>query len=250
MTEHAGAFLREWRTRRRISQLELAGRADVSTRHVSFIENGHARPSREMLARLCEHLDVPLRERNRVFLAAGFAPAHPELTLGDPRLAQVNEAIEHILQGHQPWPAVVVDPGWDLVAANDAAYGLIGDVDATLLEPPINVVRLSLDPRGLAGRIVNLPEWRAGLLRRISREHEAAPDERLASLLTDFGPPVHGTTHVPGIVVPMRIRTGEAILSFITTTTVFGTPREVTVSELAIEMFYPADRSTRLALAG
>lgn len=203
-----------------------------------------------MLLRLCDHLDVPLRERNRVFLAAGFAPSHPELPLSDPGLAQVNEAIEHILHGHEPWPAVVVDTGWDLVAANDAAYALIGDVDAALLEPPVNVVRLSLDDRGLAGRIVNLAQWREVLLGRISREHETAPDPRLAALLRDYGPAVPTSPKTPGIVVPMRIRAGDAVLSFITTTTVFGTPREVTVSELAIEMFYPADRSTRLALAG
>lgn len=245
-----GPLLREWRTRRHLSQLELAHRAGVSSRHLSFLETGRSRPTSAMILRLCEHLAVPLREQNRCLLAAGFAPAHPEHALDAPPMAEVAAAVESILTAHLPFPALVVDPGWDLVSANDAVYALLDGVAPHLLEPPVNVVRLTLDPDGLAPRILNLDEWRTHLLARLRREHAADGDPRLAALLADLGPE-HGTPAAAadaGLLVPLRLRAGDDVLSLVSTTTVFGTPREVTVSELAIEAFYPADDATRALL--
>ncbi|MEJ7833112.1 MAG: helix-turn-helix domain-containing protein, partial [Nocardioides sp.] len=159
-TDHPGSLIRHWRRRRSLSQLDLAHRAGVSSRHLSFIETGRSRPTSQMILRLCDQLAVPLREQNRCLLVAGFAPAHPEHTLADPPMAHVAEAIEGILTAHLPYPALVVDPGWDLVSANDAVYGLLEGVAPRLLEPPVNVIRLTLDPDGLAPRIANLAEWR------------------------------------------------------------------------------------------
>ena len=203
-----------------------------------------------MILRLCDQLQVPLREQNRLLLASGFAPAHPELALADPPLAQVSAAIDSILTAHLPWPALVVDGGWDLVLANDAVYDLLGDVDPRLLEPPVNVIRLSLDPAGLAHRIVNLAEWRAHLVGRLRREHDASGDPRLLDLVREYDDPGDVTARpgAPGLVVPLVLRVGDRELSFLSTTTVFGTTREVTLSELAIEAFYPADEATRSAL--
>ena len=249
MTQESGVLLREWRRRRNLSQLDLAHRAGVSSRHVSFIETGRARPTSAMILRLCDQLAVPLREQNRCLLAAGYAPAHPEHALDATPMAEVAAAVDAILAAHLPFPALVVDPGWDLVAANDALYALIGEVAPRLVEPPVNVVRLSLDPEGLAPRIVNLPEWRAHLLARLRREHDADHDPRLAALLAELddgaGEP---STTTPGLLVPLLLRVGDTVLSLLSTTTVFGTPREVTVSELAIEAFYPGDEETRRAL--
>lgn len=249
----AGILLREWHQRRHLSQLDLAHRAGVSSRHVSFIETGRSRPTSSMILRLCDHLAVPLREQNRCLLAAGFAPAHPEHALDAPPMAEVAGAIEAILTSHLPFPALVVDTGWDLVSANDAVYALLSGVAPRLLEPPVNVIRLTLDPEGLAPRIANLPQWRAHLLARIRHEYVADRDPRLASLLDDLDGPVGDSA--PGdaaILVPLRLRgtDGGPELSLVSTTTVFGTPREVTVSELAIEAFYPADDATRTALLG
>lgn len=245
-----GTLLRDWRRRRRVSQLDLALRAGVSPRHVSFIETGRSRPSSEMLLRLADQLGVPLREQNRLLLAGGFAPAHPEHGLSEPALADVNAALEAILAAHLPHPALVVDRGWDLVTANDAAWALLDGVDPAVLEPPVNVIRLSLDARGLAPRIENLREWRDHLAHRLQRELDACGDPRLADLLDEVGP-VRGPAPAGGsLVVPLRLRAGERTLSFLSTTTVFGTPREVTVSELAIEAFYPADAATRALLGG
>jgi transcriptional regulator with XRE-family HTH domain len=248
----AGSLLREWRRRRHLSQLDLALRAGVSSRHVSFIETGRSRPSSTMILRLCDHLAVPLREQNRCLLAAGFAPAHPEHPLDAPPMAEVAAAIDTILTAHLPFPALVVDTGWDLVSANDAVYALLDGVAPRLLEPPVNVVRLTLDPEGLAPRIVNLPEWRTHLLTRLHQEHAADRDPRLAALLAELdGTPERRaptTDTTAAILVPLRLRVGDDVLSLVSTTTVFGTPREVTVSELAIEAFYPADDATRQAL--
>jgi transcriptional regulator with XRE-family HTH domain len=254
MTESAGVLLRDWRQRRNLSQLDLAHRAEVSARHISFIETGRSRPTSDMILRLCDQLAVPLREQNRVLLASGFAPAHPEHRLADPPMAQVNGAIETILAAHLPFPALVIDQGWDLVAANDAVWKVLHGVSPALLEPPVNVIRLSLHPDGLAPRIVNLDEWRDQLVRRLRHELEASADPRLEALLDE----VAGTTApghasydprgAPDLVIPMRLRAGDTTLSFLSTTTVFGTPREVTLSELAIEAFYPADAATRVAL--
>lgn len=244
---HAGELLRDWRQRRRLSQLDLAHRAGVSSRHLSFVETGRSRPTPAMILRLCEQLAVPLREQNRVLLAGGFAPAHPELGLADPPMAEVATAVAAILDGHLPFPALVVDPGWDLVTANDAVYALLEGVAPRLLEPPVNVVRLTLDPAGLAPRIVNLDEWRAHLLARLAQEHDASRDPRLSRLLDAYAAPAH-VPRSPGLVVPLRLRTPNGELSLLSTTTVFGTPREVTLSELAIEAFYPADAATRSLL--
>lgn len=251
MDAPAGLLIREWRQRRHFSQLDLAHRAEVSPRHLSWIETGRSRPTSAMVLRLCRHLEVPLRQQNQVLLAAGHAPAHPEHGLGDPPMAEANAALETILAAHAPYPALVVDRRWDLVSANDAAYALLGGVDADLLEPPVNVIRLSVHPRGLAPRIVNLGEWRAHLLERLRREHQASADphlERLADEVADGGIEPVGSS---ALVVPLRLRDAEGrVLSLISTTTVFGTPREVTLSELAIEAFYPADEATRRVLHG
>lgn len=186
--ETAGTLLRHWRHRRNLSQLELAHRSGVSSRHVSFVETGRSRPTSEMILRLCDELAVPLREQNRLLLAGGFAPAHPEHSLSDPPMAEVSAAIDAILAGHQPYPALVVDTGWDLVAANDAVYALLTGVAPRLLEPPVNVITLTLDPDGLAPAIVNLPEWRRHLLERVRHEHEASGDPRLLELLAQHPP--------------------------------------------------------------
>lgn len=248
----AGSLLREWRRRRNVSQLELAHGAGVSARHVSFIETGRSRPTSAMILRLSERLDLPLREQNRLLLADGFAPAYPEHALDAPAMAAVHEAIEAILLGQMPFPALVIDRGWDLVAANDALYAALGTVVARLLEPPVNVIRLTLDPEGLAPRIVNLDEWREHLRVRLDREYAASGDDRLRELvdLASTGP-VAKSSGDGALVVPLRLRAGDGTeLSLISTTTVFGTPREVTLSELAIESFYPTNDDTRAALVG
>lgn len=245
----AGVLLREWRQRRHLSQLELASRAEVSTRHLSYIETGRSRPTSAMVMRLCDHLEVPLREQNSVLLAAGHAPAHPEHRLTDPPMAEANAALETILRGHLPYPALVVDRHWELVAANDAAYAFLDGIDADLLEPPVNVIRLSVHPRGLGGRIVNLAEWRSHLAERLRHEHDASGDAELAALLAEVSAGGVAPVTTSALVVPMEIRVADGtVLSLISTTTVFGTPREVTLSELAIEAFYPADEATRAYL--
>lgn len=245
-----GALLREWRRRRNVSQLDLAHRAGVSARHVSFIETGRSRPTSAMILRLAEQLAVPLREQNRLLLAGGHAPVHPEHGLADPPMAQVNAAIEAILQAHLPYPALVIDLGWDLVAANDAIWALVGDLPPRLLEPPINVIRLSLDPDGLAPRIVNLDQWRELLIGRLRHEYDLGRDPRIGELVEEFAvrPAPEVGSESRELVVPLRLRVGGAELSLLSTTTVFGTPREVRLSELAIEAFYPGDEATRAAL--
>ncbi len=242
-----GALVRHWRQRRRLSQQALSDQCGVSTRHLSYIETGKAQPSPTMIGQLSAALAVPLREQRRLFTAAGFVPHASELSLDSPALAQVNEALELILAGHEPYPALVIDGGWDLVAANEAAYRLLADLPADLLEPPVNVVRLSLDPRGLAARIVNREEWQAAIMARIRHEHDTSGDPRLAALMADF--PVVTPPGAPDIVLTLQLWAGEQVLSFLTTTTVFGTPGDVTVAELAIEALYPADAATRDQLA-
>ncbi len=251
-----GALLRVWRQRRRRSQLDLALDAEVSQRHLSFVESGRASPSREVVVRLAEQLDVPLRGRNALLLAAGYAPLYAEHPLDDPAMRAAQQAVELILHAHAPHPALAVDRHWHLIAANASVAALLAGVaDAALLAPPVNVLRLSLHPRGLAPRIANLPEWRAHLLERLRRQVDASADPVLAALLAElaaFGaPPACGpiatmpTPHLPGgIVVPLQLDTAQGRLSLISTTTMFGTPVEVTLSELAIEAFYPADDAT------
>jgi len=253
---HAGDLIREWRQRRRLSQLDLAIAANVSSRHLSFVETGRSRPTSEMILHLAEHLDVPLRDRNALLLAGGFAPAYPERGLAEPELHAVKNALKRVLDGHEPYPAAVVNRWWELVDANAGIALFTGDVRPELLEPPVNVLRLSLHPDGMAPRIANLPEWRAHLLARLHRQAEATGDPRLFSLYSELeaypgGQGDQGAQPPPptDVVVPLRYRTAQAELSFLSITAVIGTPMDVTVEELAIESFYPADPQTAKALA-
>ena len=247
-------MLRDWRERRRMSQLDLALGAGVSARHVSFIETGRSRPSAEMVVQLAEHLDVPLRDRNSLLLAAGYAPAYGQRDLADPEMGPVREAIDRVLRGHEPFPAVVVDRHWGLVAGNRTVPLMTAGAAEHLLEPPVNVLRLSLHPEGMAPRIVNLGEWRAHILDRLGRQAVSSGDPALFALHEELaGYPGGGGGHTVDleageIAVPLRIRAGDAELAFISTATTFGTAVDVTVSELSIESFFPADDATARAL--
>jgi transcriptional regulator with XRE-family HTH domain len=249
-----GTLLRDWRVRRRMSQQDLALEAGVSARHVSFVETGRSKPSADMVIQLAEHLEVPLRDRNTLLLAAGFAPAYAQRDLDEPEMGPVREAIDRVLRGHEPYPAVVVDRHWGLVAANRAVPLLIGGAADHLLEPPVNVLRLSLHPEGMAPRIANLGEWRAHLLDRLGRQAVVSGDPALFALHEELaGYPGGEGGHVPdleagAIAVPLRLRTDDGELAFISTATTFGTATDVTVSELAIESFFPADDATARAL--
>jgi transcriptional regulator with XRE-family HTH domain len=256
----AGDHLRSWRRRRRLSQLDCALAASISQRHLSFLESGRARPSREMLLHLAERLEIPLRERNAALLAAGFAPVYAERSLDDPAMAAASAAIDLILRAHQPFPALVVDLRWHLLRANAALAPLLSGVaDKRLLEPPVNVLRLSLHPGGLAPRILNLPEWRDHLLERLRRQASATRDAGLIALLRELTAyPAGGAAPSGraarqdhgGVLVPLRLQTDQGALSLISTTTVFGTPRDIHLAEIAIEAFFPADTGTRRILDG
>jgi transcriptional regulator with XRE-family HTH domain len=241
-----------------MSQLELAAEADISSRHLSFLETGRARPSREMVLRLAEHLTVPLREQNVLLVAAGYAPLFPERPLDTPELAVAREAMQQVLTGHEPYPALAVDRHWTLIAANRAIPPLLVGVDPMLLQPPMNVIRLSLHPSGLAPQIANYPEWRAHIIARLRQQVATSADPVLAELVDEvaaYPSPAGVRTHgfLPQatnglIVLPLRLKTSAGLLSFISTTTVFGTPIDITVAELAIESFFPADAATAEAL--
>jgi transcriptional regulator with XRE-family HTH domain len=241
-----------------LSQLELAGEADISTKHLSFLETGRALPSRDMVLHLAERLEVPLRDRNVLLVAAGFAPVFPERPLGDPALQAARTAIELVLKGHEPYPALAVDRHWTLVSANEAVTPLIAGADPLLLQAPVNVLRLSLHPSGLAPRIANLMEWRTHLLERLRHQVSVSADAVLQELLRelrDYPAPRQPKWRDPepvsdyaGVLVPLRLVTDTGILSFFSTTTVFGTPIDVTLSELALESFFPADAATAEAL--
>ena len=250
---NVGTLIREWRQRRRLSQLDLACEADISTRHLSYVETGRSSPSREMLMHLAERLNVPLRERNMLLTAAGFAPVYRERPLTDPALDAARHAVDLVLKGHEPYPALAVDRHWTMLAHNRTVPLLLTDIDAELLKPPVNVMRLSLHPRGLAPRIVNLPQWREHLFMRLRGQIDASADAVLVDLLhelqslplPDGVSPGHGAAIDPSLVaVPLLFRTPGGVLSFISTTTVFGTPVDVTLSELALETFFPADSHT------
>lgn len=253
-----GDLLREWRGRRRMSQLDLACEADISTRHLSFVETGRAQPSREMLLHLAERLDVPLRERNALLVAAGYAPVFPERPLADPALSAARRAVDLVLSGHEPYPALAVDRHWTLVASNRAVAPLLAGVGPELLRPPVNVLRLGLHPAGLAPRIANLRQWRAHLLARLQHQIDVTADASLAELLSelrDYPAPDAASLgneapegEYAGIVVPLRLVTDAGLLSFLSTTTVFGTPVDITLSELALESFFPADEGTAAIL--
>jgi transcriptional regulator with XRE-family HTH domain len=258
-TQPVGDLLREWRQRRRLSQLDLACEADISTKHLSFLESGRSRPSRDMVLHLAERLEVPLRERNVLLVAAGFAPQFQERNLSDPALEAQRTAVDLILKGHEPYPALAVDRHWHMVSANAAAQRLLGGVDASLMTPPVNVLRLSLHPDGMAPRIANLAEWRAHLLERLRRQVEVSADPMLGRLLCELRafpaprgvPQARAIPHSGGgVVVPMQLSMPSGLLCFFSTTTVFGTPIDITLSELAVEAFYPADEATAKALRG
>jgi transcriptional regulator with XRE-family HTH domain len=252
-----GDLLREWRRRRRLSQLDLALDADISARHLSFVETGRSQPSRDMVLLLAEQLEVPLRERNVLLACAGYAPVFAERPLTDPALAAAREAIEVVLKGHEPFPALAVDRHWSLVSANRTALALMAGVDPELTKPPANVLRVSLHPKGLAPHIDNLAEWRAHLLARLERQIDATGDVALAALHEELsaypapetrGRASHAHPEAGMIAIPMKLRTGAGVLSFFSTTTVFGTPVDITLSEIALEAFFPADRETAEAL--
>jgi transcriptional regulator with XRE-family HTH domain len=249
-----GDLLREWRQRRRMSQLDFAVEAEISSKHLSFLETGRSQPSREMVLHLAELLDVPLRERNSLLIAAGFAPMFKERALSDPALQPAREAVDLVLKGHEPYPAIAVDRHWQLVAANNPANYFMAGVAPALLTPPLNVLRLTLHPDGMAPRIVNLAEWRSHLLARLRRQIEVSADAVLAELLaelSEYPAPAHAAELPASAVpyaVPFRLATDAGVLSFISTITVFGTPVDVTLSELALESFFPADPPTAAAL--
>lgn len=248
-----GTMLRGWRQRRRLSQLELALEAGVSTRHLSFVETGRSKPSPEMVLHLAEQLQVPLRERNQLLLAAGYAPQYAARSLEDPDMSPIRDALGRVLSGHEPYPAIAVDRQWNLVASNSALGPLLEGVAPELLQPPVNCLRLALHPEGLAPRTLNLAEWRGHLLHRLARQIGLTGDETLAALyreLLDYpGPPLtdppHGSSE---IMVELRLASGDDELAFFSTVTTFGTAVDITAAELSIEAFFPADATTAAAL--
>ena len=256
-TQPVGHLLRAWRQRRRRSQLELACDADISTRHLSFLETGRSQPSRDMVLLLAEQLEIPPRERNALLIAAGYAPIFSERPLDDPSLQAARKVVDLVLAGHEPYPALAVDRHWTLIAANRTVPLFMAGAEPSLLKPPVNVLRLSLHPEGLAPRIVNLTEWRLHLLARLRRQIEMSGDSVLAELhreLSEYPVPA-GLQADPGaeqdyagVAVPLQFATEAGVLSFLSTTTVFGTPVDITLSELALESFFPADALTFDAL--
>jgi len=256
-TPSVGPLLRGWRQRRRLSQLDVSARAAISTRHLSFLETGRARPSREMVLHLAEELDVPLRERNTLLVAAGFAPVYRETPLEGEDMAAVRQSLEQLLAGHEPFPALVVDRQWDLVLANRAVGLLLTGVSPALLAPPVNVLRVSLHPDGLASKIANFEEWSGHLLSRLGREVTATGDPALASLydeLAAFPGVSRPEPHVPHgdgasrLMVTLRLKTPLGDLAFFSTVATFGTAVDITLAELSIETFFPADPVTAAAL--
>lgn len=245
-----GDQLRAWRVKRRMSQMDLALDANISTRHLSFIETGRSRPSADMVERLADRMDVPLRSRNQLLLAAGHAPHHAEHALDGDRLDRARQMIEHLLRGHEPYPALAIDRHWNLVAANGAVALLLEGVAPELLVAPVNVIRLSLHPSGLGARLLNYAGWRAHILHRLDQQFATSGDAAIKALRDDVAaypqPPNEGLAEEIGddIVIPLVIDSPVGPLSFLSTTTIFGTPLEVTLSEIAIESFFPADQET------
>jgi transcriptional regulator with XRE-family HTH domain len=255
---NVGDMLRQWRHRRGLSQLDLAVDAGISQRHLSFLETGRSAPSRDMALHLAEHLAVPLRDRNAMLTAAGFAPVYRERPLDDPALSAARSAVELILKGHEPYPAIAIDRHWTLLHANQAASRFLGNVDAKLLSSPANVLRISLHPDGLASRIVNYSEWRAHVLARLARDAEACGDAGILALadeLKSYPAPANARIQRPpeqdrygGIAIPLEFDAGGQVLSFISATTMFGSPIDISLDELAIESFFPADEETATAM--
>ncbi len=249
-----GDLLREWRERRRLSQLDLAGDVEISQRHLSFLEIGRSQPSREMILRLAKRLEIPLRDRNVLLTAAGFAAVFPERLLDDKLLAAARKTVDLILNGLEPNPSFAVDHHWTLVAANKAANILVSEVDSSLLEPPVNVLRLFLHPKGLRAQIINYSEWRKYVIEHLNRQIEITADAFLIELareLQSYPQPKSSRDNLPTkeidyspFAISLRLMTKEGELSFINTVTVFGTPIDITLSELAIESFFAADEKT------
>jgi transcriptional regulator with XRE-family HTH domain len=245
---HVGEHLREWRQRRHLSQLDLAVAAEPSARHLSFVETGRAAPSRDMVLKLAERLDVPLRERNVLLVAAGFAPAFPQRALDDPALKAAREAINLVLKAHEPNPALAYDRHWNLVSANRMVAPLLEGIPQRLLGQPFNILRLAFHPEALAARTVNLAEWCGHLLERLHRQCEATADPELIKLYADLKafpiPARSGPLPPDNVAIPFKLRHNGDVLSFFSTTMVFGTPVDITLSELALETFFPADDLT------
>ncbi|MCX5386601.1 helix-turn-helix domain-containing protein [Streptomyces sp. NBC_00083] len=250
-----GLLLRGWRVQRRLSQLELALRADSSARHISFIETGRSRPSEEMVLRLAEHLDVPVRERNALLLAAGYAPHYAQTPLDDPAMSSLRAGMDRLLRAYEPYPALMVDATYTVLAANRGIEMLLDGVAGHLLTPPVNAMRLTLHPEGLAPRIRNLPQWRGHLLEQMERQIALLRSDALRALYEEVAAHPVPATHAaepgdPGerqafpFALPLRIEHAGRVLSFISTIATFNTPMDVTVSELAIETFLPADPET------
>jgi transcriptional regulator with XRE-family HTH domain len=245
---HVGDHLREWRQRRHLSQLDLAGDAEISARHLSFVETGRAAPSREMVLKLAERLNVPLRERNVLLVAAGYAPAFPQRALDDPALKAAREAINLVLRAHEPNPALAYDRHWNLVSANRMVAPLLEGIPQRLLGQPFNILRLAFHPEALAPRTVNLAEWCGHLLERLHRQCEATADPELIKLYQDLKaypiPARAAPLSADNVAIPFKLRHDGEVLSFFSTTMVFGTPVDITLSELALETFFPADDLT------
>lgn len=251
-----GEMLRLWRERRHLSQLDLALLAEVSTRHLSFVETGRARPSSQMIVRLTEQLEVPLRERNQLLLAAGYAPLYSETGLDAPQMSSIRAAVRQVLTGHEPYPAVAFDQSWSMVDGNSAVQLFLDGVSPELLQPPVNILRVALHPDGMANSIINVGEWRAHLLGRLRRQIALTADPQLEQLFEelrrypcDQPEPDPDLVEARRVVVPLRLRAHDySELVFFSTVTAFGTPFDITVEELAIESFFPADEPTAAAL--
>jgi transcriptional regulator with XRE-family HTH domain len=250
---NVGKLLREWRVRRRLSQLDLASSAGISARHLSFVETGRSRPSREMVLHLADHLDVPLRDRNSLLIAAGYAPSYHATDYNAPEMRSVRDAIDALLDGHEPYPAILVDRRWQLVASNKAAMVLIADVDPDLLEHPMNVLRTSLHPRGLAPYIINQDEWFDHVLGNLRRQITVTGDDELRELEDELAGYARELGVVPkppaeaprAIAVPLRLRTRDGrVLAFMNMIATFGTALDITLAELSLETFLPANAET------
>jgi transcriptional regulator with XRE-family HTH domain len=245
---HVGDHLRQWRQRRHLSQLDLAGDAEISARHLSFVETGRAAPSRDMVLKLAERLEVPLRERNVLLVAAGYAPAFPQRPLDDPALKSARAAIDLVLKAHEPNPALAYDRHWNLVSANRMVAPLLEGIPEHLLGQPFNILRLAFHPEALAARTVNLAEWCGHLLERLHRQCEATADPELMKLYSELKAYRIRARSAPlssdNVAIPFKLRMDGAVLSFISTTMIFGTPVDITLSELALETFFPADEFT------
>jgi transcriptional regulator with XRE-family HTH domain len=253
-----GDLVRDWRTRRRRSQMHLALEVGVSPRHLSFVETGRSKPSPELVESIAEELEIPLRERNTLLLAAGYAPRYRERTLDDPEMRYAVESVQRMLDAHDPYPGVLIDRQWNVVRANRAAGGLVVGLPAELLGPPINVYRACLHPAGLASRTLNFPQWVRYLVGQLDRSSAVTGDPALGSLRDEVRAypnvvdalgraDLAAGDEVP-LLVPLRVVVGDAELSLFTTLTTFGTPRDVTLDELAVELFYPADEATERVL--